>query len=209
MAAVLLDLDRTLVDVQSFTDYDAAWAEVRALVDPSLATWGPVTGWSSSTRACMGVIAGLPDGDLWRAVSAAIERHERAAVRRSTPMPGVRAFLAALGDRPRAVVTLLPQSVACDALAAHGLEVAVVVGRHPQIRPKPSGDGLRAALSRLGATAAGAWMVGDSTWDAAAAADADVAFVGVHADAAEFASVVPPVPVYASLAEVLSALPSV
>ncbi len=208
MATVLLDLDRTLVDLQTFTDYEAAWVQVRELVDPSLAASGPATGWSGATRACMGVIAALPDGDLWREVSAVIERYELAAVPRSTPMPGAARFLADLGDRPRAVVTLLPERVARVTLDAHGLHVAVVVGRDPRIRPKPSGDGLRAALDRLGTAATAAAMVGDSTWDAAAAADAGVAFVGVHAGSDEFSAVHSPVPVYPSLAQVLDALPT-
>ena len=203
---VLLDLDRTLVDLQSFTEYDAAWAEVRDLVDPVVAETGPATGWASATRSCMGVIAGLPDGGLWRAVSTVIERHERAAVPRSVPMPGAADFVAALGERPRAVITLLPESVAREALAAHGLDVGIVIGRDPRIRPKPSGDGLRAALARLGAGSAGAVMVGDSTWDAGAAADAGVAFVGVHAGPEEFAALSPAPPVCASLAEVLRAI---
>jgi HAD superfamily hydrolase (TIGR01549 family) len=204
---VLLDLDRTLVDLQSFTDYDAAWAVVRALVDPELADAGPETGWSSATRACMGVIAALRDEALWHRVSAAIAEFERAAIAQSVPMPGAAEFLSALADRPRAVVTLLPVDVARETLAAHGLEVEVVVGRDPQVRPKPSGDGLRRALELLAADPDGVVMVGDSTWDAAAAADAGVGFVGVHAGAAEFAAAFPEAPVGSSLAEVLTLLP--
>ena len=49
-------------------------------------------------------------------------------------------------------------------------------------------------------------MIGDSTWDALAAADAGVAFLGVHAAAGEFAELDPPLPSYASLAEVWLAL---
>lgn len=203
---VLLDLDRTLVDLQTFTDYDAAWAEVRSLVDPALAEAGPATGWSSATRACMGVIAALRDEMLWHRVSQAIAVFERAAIPMSVAMPGAGGFLAALADRPRAVVTLLPADVARETLAAHGLEVDVVVGRDPLIRPKPSGDGLRHALDRLGAVTEGVVMVGDSTWDAAAAADAGVGFVGVHAGPEEFAVSHPDVPVRASLAEVLGLL---
>lgn len=206
MRTVLLDLDRTLVDLQTFTDYDAAWAEVRDLVDPGLAASGPTTAWSSATRACMGVIAGLPDGALWREVSRTIERHELVAVPSSTAMPGVREFLAGLDDRPRAVITLLPETVARATLAQHGIEVEVVVGRDPAVRPKPSGDGLRRALDLLGAEASDAVMIGDSTWDALAAVDAGVAFIGVHAPPQEFAALEPAVPAYASLAEVARSL---
>jgi HAD superfamily hydrolase (TIGR01549 family) len=203
---VLLDLDRTLVDLQSFTDYDAAWADVRGLVDPALAASGPATGWSSATRACMGVIAALPDGELWHRVSEAIARHELAAVPRSIPMPGVHEFLAGLAARPHAVITLLPEPVARATLAQHGIDVAVVVGRDPRVRPKPSGDGLRLALERLDRPGSDAVMVGDSTWDALAAADAGVAFVGVHAPPQEFLALEPAVPAYSSLAEVSAEL---
>lgn len=208
LPALLLDLDRTLVDVQSFTDYDAAWRDVRDLVDPALADSGPATTWTSATRACMGVIASITDEVLWRRVSDAIERHERAAIAESTPMPHVVEFLARTGGRPRAVVTLLPEGVARAVLAAHGLDGAIdeVVGRDPTIRPKPSGAGLREALRRLRAAAAGATMVGDSTWDAVAALDAGVGFVGVHAGAEEFGSLDPPVPVRATLLDVLDVL---
>ena len=49
-------------------------------------------------------------------------------------------------------------------------------------------------------------MIGDSTWDALAAVDAGVAFIGVHAPPAEFAELEPAVPAYASLAEVARSL---
>lgn len=207
MTALLLDLDRTLVDLQSFTDYDAAWAEVCELVDPSLGGTGPDTSWASATRACMGVIAGVTDHTLWRTVSDTIERHERAAIVRSTPMPHLDRFVAATADVPRAVITLLPESVARETLAAHGVAIDVVIGRDPTIRPKPSGDGLRAALAGLGlGPGAAATMVGDSTWDAAAAHDAGVGFIGVHAGAAEFAPIQPAPPVCATLLDVLDVL---
>ncbi|MFN8169310.1 MAG: HAD family hydrolase [Candidatus Nanopelagicales bacterium] len=206
MQVVLLDLDRTLVDLQSSTDYDAAWAEVSALVDPTLRGEGPQTGWSSATRACMATIASLPDGELWHRASRCIARYELEAVPLSTPMPGVHEFLAALGDRPRAVVTLLPEDVARAVLEHHGIGIDVVVGRDPLVRPKPSGDGLRVAAERLAATARGAVMVGDSTWDALAAADAGCSFVGVHAPPSEFADLVPAVASCSSLAEVAALL---
>jgi phosphoglycolate phosphatase len=206
VGAVLLDLDRTLVDLQSFTDYDTAWADVRELVDPDFAAAGPLTTWPSATRACMGVIAAIADAALWQTVSSAIERHERAAIGRSVAMPHVAEFLAATADRPRAVITLLPASVARDVLAAHGIAIDVIVGRDPHVRPKPSGDGLCDALRLLGEPPHQATMIGDSTWDAAAAHDARVNFVGVHAPAAEFASVEPDVPAVASLLDALTLL---
>jgi phosphoglycolate phosphatase len=202
-AALLLDLDRTLVDVQSFTDYDAAWRDVLDLVGADRADLGPDTGWSTATRACMTALARLPAGPRWEAVSGVVAEYERAAVPRSVPMPGVARFLDGLPGRPTGVVTLLPTDVASAVLEHHGLSVSVIVGRDPVVRPKPSGDGLLRALELLAAPLAGAVMVGDSTWDAAAARAAGVGFVGVHSPPEEFRDDFPEAPVCASLADVL------
>ncbi len=202
---MLLDLDRTLVDVQSFTDYDAAWADVRAL-GVADAGEGLDTGWTTATRACMTVLATTPPGPTWDAVSAAVARHEQAAVAMSVPMPGADAFIGALVGRPVAVVTLLAPDVAGAVLDHHGLDCPVVVGRDAWVRPKPSGAGLLRALELLESPGLGAVMVGDSVWDAAAAHDAGVGFVGVHSPPSEFARDYPHAPVCASLAEVLTHL---
>lgn len=50
-------------------------------------------------------------------------------------------------------------------------------------------------------------MVGDSTWDALAARDAGVGFIGVHAPAGEFDALSPAPPAVESLDEVLGLLP--
>ncbi len=185
--ALLLDLDHTLVEVQAHTDYDSAWADVRALVGEGPVDLGLDTAWTTATRACMAILGDLPAGDLWTSVDRAIAAHEHIGAQRSVPMPGGREFVAALAGRPTAVVTLLPPDVATAVLERHGMRIDVVVARDPFVRPKPSGDGLRRALELLGADASAAVMVGDSTWDAAAARDAGVRFVGVHAPPAEFA----------------------
>ena len=204
-AAVLLDLDRTLVDVQSFTDYDSAWRDVVALLGEAADELGPETGWTGATRACMAVLGHLPAGDRWYAVSEAVAAHERAAVAASRPMPGAAEFLEALSGRPVAVVTLLPPDVAGQVLAHHGLGVGTIVGRDPHVRPKPAGDGLLRALELLAAAPVDVQMVGDSAWDAAAARNAGVGFVGVHAPASEF-SAFPEVPVAVSLRAALQHL---
>lgn len=201
--ALLLDLDRTLVDVQSFTDYGSAWADVAALLGRDEQDLGLETGWNAPTRACMAVLGELPPGGQWDAVSAAIARFELEGASRSVPMPGAPEFMARLVDRRRAVVTLLPEDVARTVLERHGMHVDVVVGRDPFVRPKPAGDGLVRALELLGMPADGAVMVGDSTWDAAASRDAGVRFVGVHAPKGEFREQFPDVPVCDSLADVL------
>lgn len=213
--ALLLDLDRTLVDLQSFTDYDAAWEQVRDLLEGAELPSAPQTGWPSGTRACMAAISGIADVELWHRVSSAIEAHERAAITASRPMPDVAEFWKATAELPRGVVTLLPESVAREVLTRHGLlaegeqgREVVVVGRDPLIRPKPSGDGLRSALGRLAGSAGSvsALMVGDSTWDALAARDAGCDFVGVHAPPGEFDSVDPRPTAVAGLRDVLRVL---
>jgi phosphoglycolate phosphatase-like HAD superfamily hydrolase len=204
--AVLLDLDRTLVDLQSYTDYDQAWQAVQPFVPSDLTLNVPETGWSSATRACMGVLAALPESDLWWKISGIIAEFETAAIAQSVLMPGAHAFAYSLRTSARAVVTLLPEDVARDVLVQHDLDIPIVIGRDPRIRPKPSGDGLRRALELLDKPANDAVMIGDSTWDAAAAADAGVTFIGVHSPLTEFSEQFPDVTAHDSLAEVFVAL---
>lgn len=187
MRAILFDLDRTLVDVQSFTDYAAALADVEAVV----AEWSdpptPETGWDGPTRRAMGILVALSGDPRWQEVSDTIERHEMAAVVRSRPMPYARATFAALSDRPRAVVTLLPDGAARAALERHGIEVDVLVPRRADLRPKPAADQLLEACRILGNDPTETVMVGDSTWDHAAAVAAGIDFIGVtNRDPSEF-----------------------
>ena len=203
---MLLDLDRTLVDLQSYTDYDQAWRAVQPYVPSDLTLNVPETGWSSATRACMGVLAALPESDLWWKISGIIAEFETAAIAQSVLMPGAHAFAYSLRTSARAVVTLLPEDVARDVLVQHDLDIPIVIGLDPRIRPKPSGDGLRRALELLDKPADDAVMIGDSTWDAAAAADAGVTFIGVHSPLTEFSEQFPDVTAHDSLAEVFVAL---
>jgi phosphoglycolate phosphatase-like HAD superfamily hydrolase len=101
-------------------------------------------------------------------------------------MPGLGALDDVLGGTPRAVVTLLPEDVARAALAHHGVDVDVIIGRDPLIPAKPSGAGLIVAAERLGVPIESTVMIGDSSWDHAAAVDADAAFIGVPVSAAAF-----------------------
>ena len=183
--AILLDLDRTLVDLQSSTDYAAALADVQALVGRWDAADVPDTDWTGPTQACMSLLHSLLGDPRWHEVSAAIAVHERAAIPQSVPMPTVPETVERLRALPTAVVTLLPIEVATDVLVANGIGVGpgqpidLVVGRDAAIRPKPEPDGLLAACRRLGVPAQDAVMIGDSSWDAGAADRAGVAFIGV------------------------------
>ncbi len=182
---LLLDLDRTLVDLQSYTDYSAALADVERL----LGTWNdaevPDTDWDRPTQACMAVLHSKLGDPRWHEVSSAIAVHERAAIAQSVTMPTVSGTLDVLSRMRVAVVTLLPADVATEVLIAHGIGVGVgqpvdlVVGRDASIRPKPWPDGLLAACDRLGGAAADATMIGDSSWDEEAARRAGIPFIGV------------------------------
>lgn len=204
---LLLDLDRTLVDLQSFTDYGAALEQVRALLGDWPDADVPETDWDRPTHACMAVLLALVGDPRWTAVSEAIAGHERAAVARGVVMPTVTDAAGLLCSVPTAVVTLLPADVARAALTSHGLGVGpgepvdLVVGRDPNLRPKPWPDGLLAALERLGADPARATMVGDSSWDQEAASRAGTAFVGVPSSATGFAPGVPQAPTFAAAVE--------
>ena len=184
--AILFDLDRTLVDLQNHTDYAAALQDLRALLDG----WAEFTvldaDWDAPTLECMAILVALAGDPRWTAASAAVSHHERSAIRASRPMPGLREAARLASGTPYAVVTLLPPDVARQALEHHGFPVDVIVGRDPSIRAKPHGDGLVLAAERIRVPVEECVMIGDSSWDAAAAADARAAFIGVPATPGAF-----------------------
>ncbi len=189
---LLLDLDRTLVDLQSYTDYAGALADVERLIGAWSDADVPDTDWDRPTQACMAVLHSMLGDSRWYEMSAVIAEHERAAIPQSVAMPTVTASMDALRSVPVAVVTLLPVDVATEVLIAHGIGVGpgqpvdLVVGRDASIRPKPWPDGLLAACSRLGGSTADATMIGDSSWDEEAARQAGIAFVGVPSSPSGF-----------------------
>lgn len=189
--AILFDLDRTLVDVQNFTDYAAALADLHALLDG----WSEFevldADWDAPTLECMAILVALSADPRWTSASAAVAAHERVAIPQSVAMPGLDDVPTACDGLPYAVVTLLPPDVAREVLDFHGFPVDVIVGRDPRIRAKPHGDGLEVAAERLGVSVADCVMIGDSTWDHAAALDAGAGFIGVPATVSAFTSDVP------------------
>lgn len=179
MKALLFDLDRTLIDVQSFTDYAAALSEVEALIGGWADPPTPPTGWDGPTRRCMGVLTALSGDQRWEAVSRLIEQHEMAAVVHSRPMPSLEAAVQMGIGLPCAVVTLLPDTVARVALRLHRVPIGTVVPRRAGRRPKPAPDQLVAACAQLGVEPSQSVMIGDSSWDEQAAIGAGCRFVGV------------------------------
>lgn len=185
--ALLLDLDRTLVDLQTFTDYAAALVDAQAIAGDVGLAQVPETDWDRPTQACMSLLNAMAGTPRWGEVSAAIACHERAAIPQARVMPTVLDTLPLLRLHAVAVVTLLPTDVSSEVLAACGIDVGpgaaidLVVGRDPTMRPKPHPDGLQFACRALGHRCEQATMIGDSTWDRDAARAAGSAFVGVPA----------------------------
>ncbi len=177
VGAVLLDLDKTLVNVEDYTDYCSALRELesRGFV-PRVA--GPDTYWGGCTKRVMDVLLSL-EGEAWETASGIVERYEMWGAASSTPMPYLREFLEVVKDVPKAVVTLLSPRPTAYVLERHGVAVDVVVARERGIRPKPHPDPVLKALEKLGVKPSEAVMVGDSEWDEAAASAAGVTFVAV------------------------------
>jgi phosphoglycolate phosphatase-like HAD superfamily hydrolase len=200
--AFIFDLDRTLVDLQSFTDYAAALRDVTELVGEHVGAAVPAADWDAPTLSTMAILVALAGDERWGPASRVVAGHERAAIPQSVAMPGLEALDESLEGTPRAVVTLLPEDVAREVLAHHGVHVDVIIGRDPLIPAKPSGAGLIEAADRMGVPVADCVMIGDSSWDHAAAGDAGAAFIGVPVSAGAFA---PDVPVAGGLVAAIAA----
>ncbi|MDE0375085.1 MAG: HAD hydrolase-like protein [bacterium] len=181
MEAVLFDLDRTLIDLQTYTDYGAAWQDTESMIGSWDDLPTPATDWDAPTQRCMSILVALSGDPRWTEVSEAIAVHEMAAVAASHAMPRLEQALKLAQGTPRAVVTLVAEAPARAVLARHGVDTPVLVPRRPDLRPKPAADQLLEACRLLGATPSRTVMIGDSTWDREAAAKAGCGFVGVAA----------------------------
>lgn len=178
--ALLLDLDKTLVNVEDHVDYCAAVASLRDQLDAIQAPPNvPETGWGRCAVEAMGILVALGGRPKWDVMSRRIEEFELAGVSRAEPMPGLAAFLEAVRAYPKAVVTLCGPRVTPRVLSRFSIAVDAVVARTPEHRIKPAPDQVEAALAALGASPAEAAMIGDSSWDRAAAEAAGVRFVGI------------------------------
>lgn len=184
---VLLDLDRTLVDVETHVDYCAALDGLRAAGFTDEADLGPETSWGTCTRTVVDLLLSQPRTRRQQAEDVVVP-HEVAGARAATAMPGLDGLRAALDDRPVAIVTLLSGPATAVVVDRFGLW-GTAVARRADLAAKPAPDQLLAALRSLGREPAEAVMVGDSERDAVAAAAAGVAFIGVTNRRAEHAFV--------------------
>ena len=178
--ALLLDLDRTLVDVESAVDYCAALEELRsAFPNAAMGATPDTTGWGSCTKQVIALLVGLAGTPDYPPAAALVAAHELCGAPDSQPMPGLAGFLRAMQHRPKAIVTLLGPEATELVLDLHGIDVDVVVARRPDLKPKPFPDQVEEGLQRLGASADSATMVGDSATDLHAARAAGVDFIAV------------------------------
>ena len=180
-AAVLLDIDGTLVD----SNYLHVHAWVRAFADVGR----PVDAWRIHRRIGMGsslLLAELLGDDADRLADEAKERHsehyaELAPLQRL--LPGGRELVVALAER--GLRPVLATSAAPEELARlrEVLDVDDVVhgitSDQDVDAAKPEPDLVQAALDVAGTPPQRALMVGDSVWDVRAAARAGVRCLGV------------------------------
>ena len=183
MKALLLDVDRTLVDLQSFTDYTAANEAVAAEFGAVQLDDVPDTDWGSATQTAMATLVSLSDRpDVWRRASDIIESFEIAAIGQAVAMPGLAQFMKTTADIPRALATLMGQGAVDELARRFGVDVAIRIGRRVELRPKPAADQILAACAALDVFPGDAVFVGDSSWDEVAAFNAGVRFIGITND---------------------------
>ncbi|MGA1594995.1 MAG: hypothetical protein ACO4AG_00005, partial [Candidatus Nanopelagicales bacterium] len=63
--AVIFDLDRTLVDLQSYTDYAAALRDLTVLVGEQQGADVPEADWDAPTLSTMAVLVSLSGDSRW------------------------------------------------------------------------------------------------------------------------------------------------
>lgn len=190
--ALLLDLDRTLVDIESHVDYCAALADLHGRFTwPEGRETPDTTGWGRCTIDVIRFLVALADTPGYPAASGLVADYELAGAAHAIAMPGLADFLAAIEGVPRAVVTLCGPEATTSVLSEHGIAADVVVPRRPDLRPKPYRDQAEAALVVLGVVAEDAVVIGDSAWDLEMARAAGVPFIGVTngRETTEFADV--------------------
>ena len=205
-AAVLLDLDGTLVDTVGRRV--EAWLE--ALDEAGLPTTSdqiaPQIG--SDGRELAHRIAGQAHVSLDHEGAEAIDRRAgdlfQARNTDPTPLPGARDLIVALDAAgvPWAIATSSRRAQVRTSIDALKLpsEPTVIDGSHVS-RAKPAPDLLLLAAQELGVDPRGAWCVGDSTFDMLAARAAGMHPIGVTSGAVAAAALLA-----AGAAEVIDSL---
>lgn len=172
-AAVLFDLDSTLVD--SSAAVDRSWQRWAAEHGLTVADLGEHTGLPSNET----VARVLPGKDVRQAV-ARIEELEVTDTGGVVALPGAAAALAAVPPDRQAIVTSCTAALAAARLAAAGLRApAVLVTVDRLQRGKPAPEGYLLAAAELGVAASDCLVVEDSVGGIAAGRAAGCAVLAV------------------------------
>ncbi|MPZ87701.1 MAG: HAD-IA family hydrolase [Nitriliruptorales bacterium] len=182
-SGVLLDLDGTLVD--SVYHHVLAWDEAFSGLGLEVPLWRVHAAIGMGGDRLVPWVLGKASAELDDAVDDLKQRHEdrflsRAAGLRATD--GALALLADLEGRgvPFLVATSSSSRIVDALLAALGRQDVDVTHGDDVDTTKPSPDPVLQACVKLGVEPGNATMVGDSPWDAEAAARVGVRTIGLH-----------------------------
>jgi phosphoglycolate phosphatase len=189
---ILLDLGKTLVNLEDYVDFCSALRDFRRIAstegstDRSVAAIlpnVPTEYLSECAKEVTRLLVSLPR-DLWDQFSRILSNYEVQGVALSKPMPHLDEFtqvlqrLRGMGAKT-AVVTLFSKEAADLALRRYSIYVDAVIARKPGLRPKPYPDQVIEALKVLNVDPTLAVMIGDAEWDEEAALAAGVGFIAV------------------------------
>jgi mannitol-1-/sugar-/sorbitol-6-phosphatase len=150
VAAVLLDMDGTLVD--STVVVESMWRRFGSVygIDPA-----EILRYSHGRLTLDTVGAFLPEGHCVEDVAAALEEEQLHRLDGIVEIPDAQRFLLELAGAPVAVVTSAPRELAVRRLAAAGLPVPpVLVTAEDVDAGKPSPEGYLRAAAALGCAVA-------------------------------------------------------
>jgi HAD superfamily hydrolase (TIGR01509 family) len=188
-AAVILDLDGTLVD--TVPARIEAWLDAlgRAGIQASRASVGRRIGMDGQLLA--GELAALAGMSVDESSLAVIDRQAGEAFARLNaaprPLPGAAELLEALdrNDIPWAIATSSRREQVGTSVAALRLDAPLTIVDGETVRTaKPAPDLLLAAAGALRVDARDCWSIGDSIWDIQAAKSAGMAAIVVAAGSA-------------------------
>lgn len=177
--AILLDLDRTLIDIESEVDYCGALEALQQAGFSQQRDLGAATSWGDCTRRVVDLLIGQSDRAAWERAEAIVVPFEVAGAERALPMPGLTQFWPCLQGRSVGVVTLASKPATERAMARYRLKVDAIEARSFDVPAKPNPEQLLVTLEALGIEPKHAVMVGDSERDEVAAVAAGIDFVGV------------------------------